>query len=292
MNMLIDWLEGPLVASFVLALLHSLWQGLLWFGVLGLLLRLIPSRRPERRYNAGLSCLALLLLTFLVTWSWIDHALVADMAQPIGAMNTEDIAPANTASSPEGTTRSDAHPHSAAPADDVVAVGSEVPSVRTQAERQTSPSSLRSWLPWLALTWMAGCLWMLLRGILGIVGVRQLVRSTRPADAKLLDLLAATCRKFGMSTQVRLVLTDHLNTPAVWGIVRPVLLLPATLATSLSAEQIEAIFAHELAHIRRWDPLVHLLQVIVECGFFFNPAVWWIGREIRRDREACCDALA
>ena len=80
--------------------------------------------------------------------------------------------------------------------------------------------------------------------------------------------------------------------PAILGVARPVLLLPASMLAGLSPDCLEAILAHELAHVRRHDYLINLVQMVVEALLFFNPAVWWIGKQIRQEREACCDALA
>ena len=80
--------------------------------------------------------------------------------------------------------------------------------------------------------------------------------------------------------------------PAVFGLVRPVLALPILMMTGLPPEVVRAVLAHELAHIRRHDYWFNLVQMAIEAVLFFNPAVWWISRQIRIDREACCDAMA
>src|SRR5205814_4150217 len=80
--------------------------------------------------------------------------------------------------------------------------------------------------------------------------------------------------------------------PAVVGWVRPIVLVPASVFTGLTAEQIEALLAHELAHVRRHDYLINLLQTVTETLFFYHPAVWWVSRAIRNERENCCDDLA
>jgi hypothetical protein len=80
--------------------------------------------------------------------------------------------------------------------------------------------------------------------------------------------------------------------PAVVGWLRPIVLVPASIFTGLSAEQIDALLAHELAHVRRYDYLINLLQTAAETLFFYHPAVWWVNRKIREERENCCDDLA
>src|SRR5204862_7224915 len=80
--------------------------------------------------------------------------------------------------------------------------------------------------------------------------------------------------------------------PAVLGGVRPVVLLPASAVTGLTPLQLDALLAHELAHVRRYDYLVNVLQSVIETLLFYHPAVWWVSRRVRDEREHCCDDLA
>src|SRR5204863_17364 len=95
-----------------------------------------------------------------------------------------------------------------------------------------------------------------------------------------------------ISRPVRLVRSALVEVPTAVGWLRPMILLPASTLTGLTTGQIEAILAHEMAHIRRHDYLVNLLQCIVEMLLFYHPAVWWVSRRIREERELCCDDLA
>jgi beta-lactamase regulating signal transducer with metallopeptidase domain len=83
-----------------------------------------------------------------------------------------------------------------------------------------------------------------------------------------------------------------VEVPTVIGWLRPVILVPASALTGLSAEQLEALLAHELAHIKRYDYLINLIQTAVETLLFYHPAVWWLSAQIRQEREHCCDDLA
>ena len=82
-----------------------------------------------------------------------------------------------------------------------------------------------------------------------------------------------------------------VEVPTVIGSLRPVVLLPVSALAGMSPSQLDAILAHELAHIRRHDYLVNLLQTLVETLLFYHPAVWWLSRRIRIERENCCDDL-
>ncbi len=111
-------------------------------------------------------------------------------------------------------------------------------------------------------------------------------------DRVLLDLVEQLRQKIGMRNHVRVVLSGRDLGPCVIGLVWPTIVLPLALATGLPAEEMRAILAHELAHIRRHDTLWNLGQMLVESLLFFNPVVWWLGRQVRVEREACCDATA
>ena len=94
----------------------------------------------------------------------------------------------------------------------------------------------------------------------------------------------------GIGRKIRVLVGERISTPGVIGCFWPTLLLPASMLSGIPAEDLRAILVHELAHIRRYDYLVNFLQMVVEALLFFNPAVWWISRQIRIEREACCDA--
>ncbi len=76
------------------------------------------------------------------------------------------------------------------------------------------------------------------------------------------------------------------------GVWRPAILVPLGFMSGLAPTQVEAILAHELAHIRRWDYLANLVQLLVETLLFYHPCVWWISAQIRQEREHCCDDIA
>ncbi len=109
---------------------------------------------------------------------------------------------------------------------------------------------------------------------------------------ELLELAVSLQEKMGITRMVRYCKSIHVDAPTVAGWLRPVVLLPVTSLTGLNEEQIRAILAHELAHIKRYDAFVNLFQVAVETLLFYHPAVWWMGKRIREERENCCDDAA
>jgi hypothetical protein len=121
---------------------------------------------------------------------------------------------------------------------------------------------------------------------------RSLCQTMLPADSKTTSLVSQLAKQLGIGSHFRVTITEQLRSPAIMGAFWPVLLLPGSMMTGLTAEQLKVVIIHELAHIRRHDYLVNLGQMLIESLLFFNPAVWWISRQLRIEREACADAIA
>jgi beta-lactamase regulating signal transducer with metallopeptidase domain len=138
--------------------------------------------------------------------------------------------------------------------------------------------------------WMTGVGALSLRLLGGWVLARRLVRrDTRPLVGAWIDRLKERMR---MRHAVAFLESAHVEVPMVIGWLRPAILVPVAALSGLTAPELEAILAHELAHIRRHDYVVNLLQCVVEVLIFYHPATWWITRVIRREREHCCDDMA
>jgi len=149
------------------------------------------------------------------------------------------------------------------------------------------------WQAWLAVAWLAGVMLMTLRLLLGLAWLRRTVRASRPwTDTAWVARVAAMSRRLRLPRGVALRLVDGLSGPVTAGWWRPVVLVPASLVTGMPANLLEALLAHELAHVRRLDYLVNLLQRVVEALLFFHPSVWWLSRRIREEREHIADDLA
>ena len=131
--------------------------------------------------------------------------------------------------------------------------------------------------------WHLGGWWQL--GRLRRVGMRE-----APEAAQ--QMLSGLLRRFAIRRPVRLLVSARVAVPALIGWLRPVILLPASVLAELPLQHLELILAHELAHLRRCDYLLNLLQTAIETLLFYHPAVWWVSRQIRVERESCCDEQA
>ncbi len=222
------------------------------------------------RYRCALVTLGLVVMAGIVTWAVLNAPKSAGSVAITIPATEPAVAPSAT----------DAlHPDFA---DKIVALG-----------RMSPPPAPKYWIAWLAIVWMLGAAVMLLRAGIKVAGAENLRRSCQPLnDERVLGLVAEARRAVGLARQIRVAVTDKLTSPAVVGVIVPTLILPLSLFTALTPEQIRFILLHELAHIRRGDYFANLFQLFAEALLFFNPALWWISLQIRREREACCDALA
>jgi beta-lactamase regulating signal transducer with metallopeptidase domain/type II secretory pathway component GspD/PulD (secretin)/uncharacterized GH25 family protein len=262
--MILQWLTSPAWANVVKALLHTLWQGAAGAVLLGFALRRL--NHPVARYRCALAALGGVLLAGIVTWAVLNRPL-----------------PQSISTAPAPQTQ---------PASVPLTQNTLPPLLVHFPPAEPKPAAL-PWSAWLALLWLAGATAMIFRAGFQVAGAERLRRSSRPLnDARMAALLDDARRAVGLARRVRLAVTDKLTSPAVVGVLLPTLILPLSLTTTLSQEQIRFVLLHELAHIRRGDYLASLFQLFAEALLFFNPAVWWISRQMRIEREACCDTLA
>ena len=239
------------------ALLDFVWQGVVVAFLLWMVLFVMRRRSANARYIA--SCLALVTLVALP----ILTVCVA-YTRPIPARINEQFL-------------------------------SSVPQT-VAAVWKGSVASTPDWLGSLASlaipAWALGVILFSLRLAWGSRQVAVLRRSGEPAEGPVLAVAAAIGSRLGLTRPVRLLITSLAEGPSVVGWIRPVILLPAATLVGLTPEQLEAVLAHEFAHIRRYDYLVNVLQMVVETLLFYHPAVWWTSARIRHERELCCDDLA
>ncbi|MCP4248893.1 MAG: M56 family metallopeptidase, partial [bacterium] len=169
-----------------------------------------------------------------------------------------------------------------------------------RAPALTSQSERPVWLPWLvralpptAHVWSCCVILLGLRLMVGWLGLRGLrLRNTKPLPDALRDVVRRVSQRLGMADEVNVLGTDAIAEPVAFGLHRPVVLLPVSLLTRCPQELVEAMIAHELAHIRRHDLWVNLFQRVVETLLFYHPAVWWASGRMRLERELCCDDVA
>ena len=255
-----SYLPPALMRLLASVLLHFVWQGLVLAAILAFLLAALRDARV--RYAAAVSVLILMIAAPIVTFLVLRQA-------------PTKLASVPTASSPTAANYV------------VAAAGTE------HFQPNSSTSVAGSNLSWLVWFWIAGVFCFSLRTAGGMLIVEHLHwRKTSPLSVPLLEMCLDLQRCVGIKRVVRFCQCNGLDVPAVIGWFRPVLLLPMTVLTGLSEEQLRAVIVHELAHIKRWDGLVNGLQIVAETVLFYHPAVWWVSGRIRMEREDCCDDIA
>jgi beta-lactamase regulating signal transducer with metallopeptidase domain len=145
--------------------------------------------------------------------------------------------------------------------------------------------------PWLLELWCVGVCLCSLRLFLGAAHAGILVRRGSRVSEPVLDTTRALALRMQVRRPVRVLISDVAETPSVVGWLRPVILLPVATLAGLSLYQVDAVIAHELAHIRRHDFAINLLQMLIEAALFYHPAVWWLSTRVRHERELCCDDI-
>jgi uncharacterized protein (TIGR03435 family) len=252
----------PWVERLGLTLLHSLWQGAIIAAVYAAL-RAARARAlsPRGRYFFASTALAAMAVLPVATWL------------------------ALRVSTPESAAASFTAPLSAPR-------GAPPLSISLSLRVDLAPHPSARFLPWVVLLWLTGTTAFSLRLVGGwILAQRLRSRRSRPAPAQWQRALHRLKARMSVSAPVRLVVSGVLHAPAAAGWLRPVLLVPAGALAGVPAAQMEALLLHELAHIRRHDYLIEILQNVLEAVLFYHPAVWWISGHMRAERELCCDDL-
>ena len=266
--------EGPVAQAIGWSLLHLVWEATIVAGILAAVLALMSRRSANARYVVSCAALALLPLLAFVTAYRAYDAPSPDAGSPSVA--------AQAASPVMAPTPAAAITSFLVPADD-----SSPHMIGTLAARA------RGWLPQIVLLWLAGVTFFSIRLLVSWTRVQRLARaSAQPAAASWQRAASRLAAALRLRRAIALVESAAVEVPTVIGWLRPMILLPASTLTGLTAEQIEMVLAHELAHIRRHDFFVNLMQTVVETLMFYHPAAWWMSRRIRIERENCCDDLA
>lgn len=166
--------------------------------------------------------------------------------------------------------------------------------INHSAVLSNAPVSLPApWINGLVLPWLAGIGILSLRALGGWQLVRALERrNTLAVPPALLQRCQVLQRRMTLTAPVRFLLSRRVDVPMVIGWLRPVVLIPISALASLPPQQLDALILHELAHIRRLDTMTNMLLVMVETILFYHPAVWWVSRQVRTEREHACDDAA
>ncbi len=249
----------PWANVIVPTLLHFVWQGALVGVIAALLTRVLHRSQPTVRYAASLGLFAVMAAAPFVTAAVLFQGVPLALPVSSSAALVTPTAPSHW-QSPWHT--------------------------------EAVASTLTEWQPVVLMLWLSGVAISSLRLTGGLIWYGWLTRRLEPIPQELAAVVRQISQRLGVTASVRVMLSRDVHEPLAIRIIRPLIVLPASWLLSAPPLVVEAVLAHELAHIRRHDLWVNLLQRMVETLLFFHPAVWWLSRMIRRERELCCDALA
>lgn len=240
-------------------LLHFVWQGAALAALLAA--AFMVSRNANVRYALGIGTLILMLAAPVLTFSWLNRE-----PAPAAPMEMTTIAP-----SLELTSETVAAP------DQLV----------TALAAKTRHEDL---MLWLVQAWFVGVMLLSVRTAGGLLWLSRTRRGEiEPLSEEMLRQCLVLQERMGLKRHIRYGQSSSLDSPVVLGWFRPIVIVTTQAMTGLTPQQLQAIIAHELAHIRRYDAFVNLFQVVAEMLLFYHPAVWWVSRRIRVEREVCCD---
>ena len=260
---LVELLAHPVARQLTLALLHFVWQGLAIAVVLVLVVELLGIRRPQARYACSLAALALMLICPMATFWWLgsgESEAGGQVSNPSVSFMQISLTGGLESSPKEVLT--------------------------------TNLAWLEAAQPYLLGAWLLGVAVFAGRLSAGAIGVLRLRQKLIPLPLDLAANVERLGRRLGIDALPVVFLSRRVSEAMAVGVLRPLVLIPAAWATEMPLEMLEAVIAHELAHLRRRDLWVNLLQRIAEAVLFYHPAVWWLSRRLRQERELCADALA
>jgi beta-lactamase regulating signal transducer with metallopeptidase domain len=257
--------SSPLAQSIGWALLHLVWQGAIVAAILAAALALMARRTANARYAISCAALALLpILAAITAWrAYEEPPLPLDGGAAVLRAQTLplDVAKAAAVHATRATLRS-------------------VGEIAHDA------------LPNVVLLWLVGVTLLSIRLVVSWSRIKKLALSAAPASETWQRTLARLADALALQRGVAILESAAVEVPTVIGWLKPLILLPLSTISALKPEEIEMLLAHELAHIRRHDFFVNLMQTAIETLMFYHPAVWWMSHRIRVEREHCCDDMA
>lgn len=270
-------------------LIHSIWQLACLGAILAFGVRVSRNKSADVRYALSAFILGWMVVMPAATF-W--GSIPASQTQPLQVVAPDDGLISDDNARPQSLRRQLGEIEGN--------VASARPESSTASARETSAEQRSTWrntlhlaFPWFVAIWAVGVVTLSLWNIGGWIALQRLIRlGACPAGANLQAAVGQLAERLKLKASITVVESVVVRIPSVVGWLRPTILLPSALVTGLSPEQLEAILAHELAHIRRNDYLANLLQTVAETLLFYHPAIWYASHRIRIEREYCADQMA
>ena len=269
---------NPISSEFTSAAWSQLWQVTALIVVVAVVVRFVCRQRPHLAHLLWMLVIVKCLTPPLWSspaglFSWAQRSTITTNSQEIDPLMDESLLGFGMAGL-------------VGDVDPSTAVSTSVP-----LEATTVPYTLSLEMT-IGLIWLGGALTLAAFVLVRTVGYCRILRSSEKTDARIETLARKVAHRLGIRQKFRLVITDGGIGPAVFGVFRPVLVIPAALVLGKKDTEVEPILAHELVHLRRGDVALGVLQILAQIVWWFHPLVWWANRETCRQRERCCDEEA
>jgi beta-lactamase regulating signal transducer with metallopeptidase domain len=256
--------QSSLVDALGWMLIHTLWQGTLAAAILAIVLLPLRGRAPAMFSNLRyiFACATLLALLAASIATFAIYYSASPLKLPVDTSFHQ--------------------------------VFENPPLSQTPPIQAVSPEPIGfpRLLPMVVALWSVGLFMQFAWQSASMLRIHRKARGEQITDQRWTQALKRIAARLGIRRAVQLVSSRRLDVPAVIGMFRPVIVIPFAMLNETSIDHAQAILAHELAHIRRFDYFANLIQIGIETIFFYHPAVWWISSQIRRERENCCDDIA
>lgn len=272
MNILSDLLNDSIIKALGWNIFNILWQGFIIAIILSLVLRILKGKSSQLRYLISMTSLLLIMgfsiFNFLKNYdkniskeiSYVDHNQVNESNLLLVDFK------------------------------DIKVNKSSIELITLFKDRL---KSVDRYFPLIVNVWILGVFIFILKFILSFFYTYRLKKiNTQSISEEWLDKFLKLQEQLKVNRTVNFIESQLVKVPLVLGYLKPVVVIPIEMLSGMPSNQIEAIIAHELAHIRRNDYIFNVLQTIIETVFFFHPAIWYISSQIRKERENCCDDMA
>lgn len=253
--------------SLAWALFYSLWQGMLLYGIVYAVVRAMPSMNARIKYLLSYGALTGTIVWFADTWT-SQYQKIKGVTVYITEMGINNA--------PDNTHAVNAVPANAASTDFLT-------NLLPQIER---------YFPALLTIYAIGIAFMIIRLAVNVAQLWTVSKKgMMPATTFQTETMERWQERLQISAKVKIYLSAQIDVPMMMGAIKPVILLPIAAINNLSTDEVEAIIIHELAHIKRHDYLLNVIQTLIETILFFNPFIWLLSAIVRREREHCCDDI-
>jgi len=267
MNFLYEFIPKQFINAIGWTIFHSIWQAVIAAILVGSILITCNQKSARIRYNLTLTAIFILFAASIVTFYKVYNSIEPEPVH----LKTNNLV---------------------LNSDKITGLTAISPTNETEIFDNIK-NLFNRYLPFIVIGWLLGVIIFSFRIMGGLLYVQRLRKiGLKTPDEQWQVILNNISRKINLKCVVNIFESSLIKIPVAIGYFKPIILFPLGILSCMPQNQVEAIIAHELAHIKRNDFIVNLIQTFIEAFFFYHPAIWWISSVINRERENCCDDIA